>query len=103
MRRIEGQRNVHIASRRFHVRRKALVILDVAGALEFIEVVFAFKLFKKFLRRLAIAKGKAQPLIMEREIPLECLIKSSNRSTWSNFRDSGLRSLLSRRKSHAEK
>ena len=53
VRRIEGQRNVHIAARRFHVGRKSLVIFDVARAFEFVQVVVTLELLKQLLRRLA--------------------------------------------------
>ena len=53
VRRIEGQRDVDVTARRFHVGREALVVLDVARALQLVEVVVAFELFEQLFRRLA--------------------------------------------------
>ena len=53
VRRVEGQRHVHVAAGRTHVARESLVILDVAGALELLEVVLAFEFRKQVGGRLA--------------------------------------------------
>ena len=53
MRRIERERDVHVAARRAHVGRVALVVLHVARALEPRKVVRALELREQILRRLA--------------------------------------------------
>ena len=53
MRRVESERDVHVAAGGLHVGGEALVILDVAGALQLVEVVITLELFKQLFGRLA--------------------------------------------------
>ena len=53
MRRIESQRDVHVARRRADVGREALVVLHVARAAHVVRVVVTFEFREQLLRRLA--------------------------------------------------
>ena len=53
VRRIERERDVHVARRRANVGREALVILHVARTLHVVRVVVTFELGEQHLRRLA--------------------------------------------------
>src|SRR5690606_31853816 len=50
VRRVERQRNVHVATRRFHICREAFVILHVAGPLQLAGVDIALELLEKLFR-----------------------------------------------------
>ncbi len=44
---------MHVAARRLHVRRKTLVVLDVPGPLQLVEIVVALEFLEQLLGRLA--------------------------------------------------